>query len=42
MVVHPATTIFVSAPRALGRRFVTRLRAVGRDDAIGGSGRLPD
>lgn len=42
MVVHPATTVFVSAPHALGRRFVTRLRAVGRDDAIGGSGRLPD
>lgn len=26
--VHPATTVFVTAPRALSRRFVTRLRAV--------------
>ena len=26
--VHPATTVFVIAPRALSRRFVTRLRAV--------------
>ena len=26
--VHPATTVFVTAPRALSRRFVTRFRAV--------------